>query len=136
MTMRIRNARLSDQAALEAIFLGQGIEYAFPDLETLIATKVLVDEDDLPRHAILARRTCELYFLSDVTDPQPPALKFAYFRELHEAMRDELREKGYEDGHCWVPPQCKAFARRLMRKLGWFNSSGPNNDWLGLMGRV
>ena len=133
--MKVRDFRADDAPHLLRIFREQGVDYEFPPLVAL-NVKVLVDDDDIPQMAAMTRPTVEAYFLIAQGPWEKPGVKAEYFRLLHEAMRAELKQQGYTDCHAWVPKQCKAFARRLQKVFGWVKSSGADESWTGLTGRV
>jgi hypothetical protein len=136
--MRIRELQESDIAALAAIHARQGFEYAFPDLANpLFVSKLILEGDSADSSASgltsaspvsdagqpilmasLVRLTCEAYLLVDPTKGSP---RDRYLRMLlmqREAAAD-LRNKGLEDVHAWLPPRiAQRFGRRLT-DLGW-----------------
>jgi hypothetical protein len=101
--------------------------YAFPDLEheQFVTKRVLHDEDGGLVGCVVARKTVELFFIGN---PQwrTPKWRMEALTMLHEDTRRELRERGYMDGHCWIPPQVRNFGRRLKR-MGW--SLNPWDCW-------
>ena len=119
--MNIRRLENGDIEQIRKIFEAQGFDYELPELDSnnIIAKKVVTDENNTARMGVAARITVELYGFVDHTW-DTPAVRFAALKQLHEAMRQELKEKGIEDGHFWCPPQLvKSFGRRMMRLLGW-----------------
>lgn len=125
---------LSDVPAIRALFAQQGIEYPEPDWSRMFG-KVLVDESGEIRQALLHRRTVEDYAVVDTSAWATPGIKAENFKRLDRASIQGLIERGYTDQHSWVPPKCRAFARRMMKEMGWGRSAGPDN-WLGLMRRL
>lgn len=120
---------------MREIFSAQKFEYGEPDWSQMMG-KVLVDDSGKVQIALLARRTVEMYALVDGGKWAAPGMKATGFERLDEAVRVELKQQGYEDQHCWVPPVCRAFARRLQRFCGWNNSNGPDGDWAGLSRQI
>lgn len=98
--------------------------------------KVLVDENDTVLIALLDRPTVEMYALIDSAEWATPGMKAINFEQLDRAARRDLKARGYEDQHCWVPPACRAFARRMQRFFGWVKSSDPADPWLGLVRKI
>jgi len=119
--MRLRNYEERDRPHLEALFRKQGFAYELPDLAAadMIVRAVIVDEDDVPRQAILARRTVELYMLQD-DDWSSPMFRFEGLRRLHIYVREVLARLGVADANVWLPPSReKSFGSRLQRSFGW-----------------
>jgi len=114
--------------ALLAMHRAQGFEYPFPDLADpiFVSKLVLEDEDSIGtgnntskiRMASLARLTCEMYLLVDPSAGTPRD-RYARLLELHRAGAADLRARGLDDAHAWLPPPiAKRFGRRL-ETLGW-----------------
>jgi hypothetical protein len=138
--MRIREFQETDVGALSAMHAQQGFEYAFPDLANPLFVSKLVLEGksaeagtdtgapataasscDAAKPILMAslvRLTCEAYLLVDRTKGTP---RDRYLRMLlmqREAAAD-LRTRGLEDVHAWLPPRiAQRFGRRLT-DLGW-----------------
>lgn len=122
--MRVRHYRESDFEVLKRIHETQGFEYDFPNLDEsqFVVKAVLVDENDVPVQAVLARQTIELYMLSD-SSRGTPGERLEWFSWLNVAVRTELKRQGYADVHAWLPPQVvKSFGRRLVRMFGFTES--------------
>jgi len=126
--MRIREYNEGDMDALLAMHRAQGFEYPFPDLADpiFVSKLVLEDEDSIGtgnntskiRMASLARLTCEMYLLVDPSAGTPRD-RYARLLELHRAGAADLRARGLDDAHAWLPPPiAKRFGRRL-ETLGW-----------------
>lgn len=129
--MTIREFRQSDIPRVEEIFRQQGFEYSKPDWEKMIGG-VLEDETGVVRIALLNRPTVEAYALVDQGKWAAPGMKATQFERLDQMVIADLKRRGYTDEHCWTPPACRAFARRLQKFFGWGKSAGPDN-WLGLV---
>ena len=121
----------SDVPRLKEIFSQQLFEYGEPDWSTMWG-KALLDDSGKVQIALLSRKTVENYALVSAEKWASPGMKATGFERLDEAVRLDLEKQGYTDQHCWVPPVCKAFWRRLTRRFGWVNSNGPDGDWAGL----
>ncbi len=126
--MRVREYNEADFDALVAMHRAQGFDYALPDLADPIFVSKLVLEDgdssgtgkgpDKIVMASLARLTCEMYLLVDPTAGTPRE-RHAWLLELHRAGANDLRGRGLDDAHAWLPPPiAKRFGRRL-ETLGW-----------------
>ena len=126
--MRVREYNEADFDALVAMHRAQGFDYALPDLADPIFVSKLVLEDgdstDAEKDAgkivmaSLARLTCEIYLLVD-PNAGTPGERHARLLELQRAGAADLRARGLDDAHAWVPPPiAKRFGRRL-EGLGW-----------------
>jgi|SRR5579875_497609 len=68
--------------------------------------------------AALARLTCEIYLLADPRSGTPRR-RYARLLALHRAAAADLRARGLDDAHAWLPPRiAERFGRRL-QNLGW-----------------
>lgn len=126
--MRIREYSEADLGALVALHRAQGFEYPFPDVNDPIFVSKLVVEDgkeggegnQSPKivMAALARLTCEMYLLADPRAGTPRE-RYDRLLVLHRAGAADLRARGLDDAHAWLPPPiAKRFGRRL-ESLGW-----------------
>jgi hypothetical protein len=118
--MLIRPYTDADLAALRRMHAAQGFNYAFPDLShPLFLSKVVVEDD--AGHAVaasLARLTCEIYLLMD-PDAGTPRDRFTRIAELQRAGEADLRARGLEDAHAWLPPRIASRFGRRIEQLGW-----------------
>lgn len=119
----IREYNEGDLEALIRLHAESGFDYAFPNLrDPLFVSKlVLTEERGQPRMAALARLTCEMYLLIDRNASGAAEIRRRHsdFVELHGAGENDLRRKGLEDAHAWLPPPiARRFGRRL-ESMGW-----------------
>ncbi|MHB8484235.1 MAG: hypothetical protein ACYDCM_00690 [Candidatus Acidiferrales bacterium] len=126
--MRIREYNEADLSALVAMHRAQGFDYALPDLaDPIFVSKLVLEDRDSggARNgaskivmASLARLTCEMYLLVD-PHAGTPRERYARLLELQRAGVADLRARGLDDAHAWLPPPiAKRFGRRL-EGLGW-----------------
>lgn len=116
--MRSRPFRPEDLPVLQKIFHQRGLPYGNIDITRLVVAEVLVDENDVPVIAVLAKPTVELFVLVDQTWATPQK-RWQGFKLLHEVVRKLLADAGIEQAHAWLAPQlAKAFKRRL-QSLKW-----------------
>lgn len=118
--MKVRAYTAADLDALRAMHAAQGFDYPFPDLSDPLFLSKLVVEDGAGRAvaASLARLTCEMYFFADPAAATPRD-RYESLLALHRAGEEDLRARGLEDAHAWLPPRiAKRFGRRLAA-LGW-----------------
>jgi hypothetical protein len=124
--MRVRVYNEADLDALRRMHSRQGFDYVFPDIsDPIFISKLVVEDAD--GHAVmaaLARLTCEIYLLAD-SDAGSPRERYARMLQLHLAGEQDLRSRGLDDAHAWLPPPiAKRFGRRL-EALGWVR----DNAW-------
>lgn len=118
--MLVREYTGADLDALLAMHRAQGFDYPFPDLgDPIFVSKLVLEDDDRkPVMAALARLTCEMYLLVGPKDGTPLE-RYARLLELHRAGANDLRARGLDDAHAWLPPRiAHRFGRRL-QQLGW-----------------
>ncbi len=126
--MRIREYNEADLSALVAMHRAQGFDYALPDLaDPIFVSKLVLEDRDSggARNgaskivmASLARLTCEMYLLVDPHAGKPRE-RYARLLEFQRAGVADLRARGLDDAHAWLPPPiAKRFGRRL-EGLGW-----------------
>jgi hypothetical protein len=116
----VREYTDADLSALLTMHRAQGFEYPLPDLRDPIFVSKLVLQDDAGNAvmAALARLTCEMYLLID-PKAGTPRERYARLLELHRAGANDLRARGLDDAHAWLPPRiAERFGRRL-QQLGW-----------------
>lgn len=68
--------------------------------------------------AALARLTCEIYLLAD-PHAGTPRRRYARLLALHRAAAADLRARGLDDAHAWLPPRIAARFGRRLENLGW-----------------
>ena len=126
--MRVREYNEGDIGALVAMHRAQGFDYALPDFaDPIFVSKLVLEDRDSggARNgaskivmASLARLTCEMYLLVD-PHAGTPRERYARLLELQRAGANDLRARGLDDAHAWLPPPiAKRFGRRL-EGLGW-----------------
>ncbi len=118
--MLIRGYTPADLDALRRMHARQGFDYTFPDIDDPIFVSKLVVEDEAGRAvmASLARLTCEIYLLAD-PEAGTPRERLSAIAALDRAGEKDLRSRGLDDAHAWLPPPvARRFGRRL-EALGW-----------------
>lgn len=128
--MKIRALEQSDIPRIQELFAQQSFEYVQPDWSKLQG-QALVNDQGVICMVLADRLTVEMYMLADKGEWAAPGMKFELFQQLHEAERRNLRQRGIDDVHAWIPKCARSFARRLQKVMGWVHSSGPDG-WLGL----
>jgi hypothetical protein len=127
--MLVREYTGADLEALIAMHRAQAFDYPFPDLRDPIFVSKLVLEDGAgrPAMAALARLTCEMYLLAD-PKAGTPRERYARLLELHRVGAKDLRARGLDDAHAWLPPRiAQRFGRRLAA-LDWIRDDAWTPD--------
>lgn len=110
----IRDCRPSDYAALRRIHAVQGIDYAFPDLNSpLFFVKKVRIVDDRINAALVLKLCAETSLLLAESGPQD---KLTAMRELQQAVLVEAYDRGLDEIHASIPSI--GFDKRLIQ-LGW-----------------
>lgn len=112
--MIIRHITPEDSLYLKRFHAEQSAKYDFPQ-EQMFAGRVVVDEEDVPRIALTARRTAELYAVFD-HEYETPAWRMEALKMLIKELRTDLLSSGYTDAYCFVASDVpKSYVRRLMQ---------------------
>lgn len=101
--------------------------YPYPDLsDPLIeAVQVVVDAEDRPVMAVVAKRLVEVYLYID--PDRSTVVKIDALKLAHGGMCETLRDKGYNSGEAFLPPNVAGkFGRRLERTFGWVKNGWQN----------
>lgn len=110
----VRDALAGDFERLRAIHEQQGIDYAFPDLDSpLFFVKKVAETDGEVTGALVLRLCAETLLL---LAPGAPRDKFAAMEALQESVLREAYARGLDEIHAAIPEI--GFDRRL-RQLGW-----------------
>ena len=118
-----RAMKIDDIPALRELYREAGYDYIFPDLmaKEIEDVTVVIDENDKPLAAGIAKRTLELYLIMGRAGH--PLVKLDRIRELHRAMTKTLKAKGFTEGNAFLPPEvAKSYGRHLAR-LGWIKNN-------------
>ncbi len=115
--------RLDDIPVLRDLHRQAGYDYSFPDLtaKEIEDVTVVVDLDDKPVAAGVAKRTVELYLIMGKTGH--PLVKWGHIRELHGAMKKKLLAKGFTEGNAFLPPEIEKSYGRHLARLGWLKNN-------------
>lgn len=115
----------TDYARLRRMHARQGIDYAFPDLDSplFFCRKVLVVDGEI-RAALVLRLCAETSLLLESSCG--PQEKMAAMRELQQAVLKEAYDRGLDEIHAAIPEI--GFDRRL-RQLGWERDRSGWNLW-------
>lgn len=116
--MRFRPLKPEDVPILEQIEKQSGFPYpklSDPLIETIV---VVVDSEDKPIVAGVAKKLIEIYAYVDSS--RSPAVKMEAIGMLHKGMAIVLRELRYNSCEAFIPPSVASkFGRRLERTWRW-----------------
>jgi len=99
-----------------------GFGYPFPKLRVHDVAKVLTNAGDRIVMAEMAVPIVECYVLVDPGEGTPGE-RHANILALDQAVRVELKERGYQWRMADIPPEVeKSFGRRLIKEAGWFKT--------------
>jgi hypothetical protein len=114
----IRHYGVEDQGQVESLHLRQGLSYRLPPLEApTMLVRTVVEENGQITHAALLRKTAEAYWLFDPRNRKRD--KAGRLLMLHREMTIQAKKAGFEDVHCWVPPDVAKEFGKILSHLGW-----------------
>ena len=99
-----------------------GFDYDLPDLAATVSC--LIEVDGVARTACFLRPTVETYFLSDGTGTRRDQLGRLLI--VDRELRAAAKRRGFEDAHCWIPPEIEPEFGRLLLHLGWERPLWPS----------
>jgi hypothetical protein len=94
--MRVRDFRVSDIPALQAMAEASGFPY--PDLKSIEAVQVVVNEEDVPIMAVAAERTAQLYLFCGKFERPHAKAKEVSTKTYHRSLQwysKALRNAGF-----------------------------------------
>jgi hypothetical protein len=115
--------KLEDVPVLRELHREAGYDYEFPDLTTkeIEDVTVVVDENDQPLAAGVAKRTLELYLIMGRAGH--PLVKIKRIRELHQEMTKKLKAKGFTEANAFLPPELADSYGRHLARFGWLKNN-------------
>lgn len=109
---------------MQGIHAAQGIDYAFPDLDSpLFFVKKVREVNGDVRAALVLKLCAETFLLLGDGRPQD---KMTAMHELQEAVLDEAYRRGLDEIHAAIPEI--GFDKRLVQ-LGWSRDRPGWNLW-------
>lgn len=109
-----------DFEQVKALHKKQGLDYELPDLKAPgMLVRGVMEENGQITEALFLRKTAEAYWLFDSAESKRNRL--ARLQIFHKEMTPAALRCGFEDVHCWIPPEVsgqKLFDRTMLR-LGW-----------------
>jgi hypothetical protein len=121
----VRDCTAEDYAGLRRIHAQQGIDYAFPDLDSpLFFVRKVLEVDGEIRAALVLKLCAETMLLLD--GQQGPQQKMTAMQELQRQVISEAYSRGLDEIHASVPEI--GFDKRLTQ-LGWSKDRPNWNLW-------
>lgn len=121
----VRDCTGRDYESLRRIHARQGIDYAFPDLDSpLFFVKKVLESDGVLRGALVLKLCAETMLLID--GQQGPQQKMTAMQELQRQVVSEAYSRGLDEIHASVP--AIGFDKRLTQ-LGWAKDRPGWNLW-------
>jgi len=116
--MRVRDWKASDIPKLRKIYESSDYKFDFPDPSSPLMEDVFIVEDASgePILAGYAVRSVEMIMM---VRPDHALVKIQAIAKLHEAMRESLEKKGYDQAFAVVGDHLKSYARHMQRIFGW-----------------
>lgn len=106
-----------DTPAIQAMHASMGFDYEQPAWEKMLVSAV-VEVDGRPTMAAFLRKTSEVYMLAD-PEAGTRRDRLGQLLMLHRELLIPAQRVGFEDCHCWVPPEIEQKFGKLLMHLGW-----------------
>lgn len=116
---KIRPIGTADIPALQDLHQRSGLTYPFPFLgygDGMVSKLALVDDSGKITAAALGKMTVETYLLLDMA--ASARRRWERICELSSWYELDLRQKGIDSAHAFIPPALEDFAGQIAR-LGW-----------------
>jgi hypothetical protein len=113
----IRRFRSRDLPQLRQIHAKCAYGFHFPEIESMIAGRVIEDPDGNVVGFVGAQLEAQIFGIFD-PDWGTPGERMGVFAALHRPMAEKLAEKGVKDVYVALDPKFPSFGRRLM-SFGW-----------------
>lgn len=107
-----------DKSALAAMHKAQGFEYEAPDWDKMLVSGVIEVDGEVQMAAFL-RKTSETYLLLDPKAAIRKRERLAQLLIMHRELVAPAHRVGFEDTHCWLPPEIDKEFGKLIMHLGW-----------------
>jgi hypothetical protein len=100
----------------------QGFDYSLPARDKMLSC--LIERDGEISSGTFLRKTAETFLLVDPSKPRQARLEDLMI--LHRELVKPARRAGFEDIHCWMPPEIEQRFGRLLKHLGWEKQLWPS----------
>lgn len=116
--MKVRDWKASDIPKLRKIYEASDYKFDFPDPSSPLMEDVFIVEDaeGEPILAGYAVRSVEMIMM---IRPGHALVKINAIAKLHEAMRESLAKKGYDQAFAVVGDHLKSYTRHMHKLFGW-----------------
>ena|SRR5271154_831846 len=127
--LTFRHLGTQDFERVRELHAAQGLDYELPNLDSpTMLIRDGLEENGVITHALLARKTCEVYWLFDPKRPETRRERIGRLGILQKEGPREAKLAGFEDAHLWLPPHLAADVKmtRLLERLGgWQRAPWP-----------
>lgn len=120
----VRPFEEADRGRINEIFQAQKLEYDAPDWGKILVSAV-VEVDGKITMAAFLRKTAETYFVMDGRAGRKRD-RVGQLLMLHRELLIPARRVGFEDVHCWLPPEMEKDFGKLLMHFGWVRPLWPN----------
>jgi hypothetical protein len=115
----LRHFSSADAGRVKQLHASQALDYELPDLEAKsMLVRCVIETDGEVEVAAFLRKTAEAYLLFDPLRGSRKH-KLGRFLAMHKEVQDEARRAGFDDVHCWLPPELDTKFGKLLMHLGW-----------------
>lgn len=105
-----------DKPAIAAMHAAQGFHYDEPDWSRMLLSAV-VEVDGRVEMAAFLRKSSEAYLL--LTPQTNRRGQLGQILMLHRELLRPAKRVGFEDVHCFLPPEIAAKFGKLLMHMGW-----------------
>lgn len=115
----IRKFESNDIPRLQCLHRKQGLDYNLPKISDSSIVGAVIEEDAIVTNVLLLRRTAEVYWIFDPEGTKRD--KLGRFLALSRELPFIAKHGGYEDLHCWIPPEISQDKKfdATMHRMGW-----------------
>jgi hypothetical protein len=114
----VRPAAPEDTPAIQAMHKAQSFGYTEPDWGKMLISGV-VEVDGRIEMAAFLRKTSEAYLLFDPKLEIRKRGRIGQFLMLNRELLIPARRVGFDDVHCWLPPEIEKTFGQVLMHLGW-----------------
>lgn len=121
----VRPYHSDDRAEIERMHAAQGFAYEAPDWDKVLVSAV-IEVDGRIQMAAFLRKTAEGYLLFDPTAEVRKRERLGQLLMMHKELVKPAARAGFDDLHCWLPPELADKFGKLLLHLGWTRPEWPS----------